>query len=217
MSDATRPGSATRCPHCGGDISSVTHGTPPEEVMALLPTPKGVTVAQEGGGLVIRRRWFNHQVWFLLLFCLFWDGFLVVWYANGIAAMARGESEALVMLLFPLLHVAAGIGISWWTLATLLNTTEIRLRSGMLEVAHGPLPWPTPDRLPTASLDQLYAVLKRGNKGRVSYELHARQKGGVSHKLLGQLPSADLARYLEQRVESYLELADRPVAEELPR
>ncbi len=206
-----------RCPTCGAETAPPTHGTVPEEVMALMPAPKGVTIKTEGGGLVLERRWFGHQVWFLLAFCLFWDGFLVVWYAGALHGLASGQGDGLFLLLFPLLHVAAGVSLTWYALATLLNKTRIQVRSGWLEVQHGPVPWPRPPKLAVSSLDQLYAVLKRGNKGSRSYELHARQKDGTGHKLLGNLPSPDLVRFLEQRLESHLDIEDRPIANEMPR
>jgi hypothetical protein len=184
--------------------------------MALVPPPKGVRVDREGGGLRLRVRWFRPVVWFLILWCAIWDGILLVWYGVSFAALAQGEEGALMGLLFPVLHLAAGVGVTWTTAAILLNTTHIEVRSGSLTVRHGPVPWPAPPRLPTASIDQLFSVVKR-NKNNTSYELHARQRDGTVHKLVGQLGRPELARYLEQRVEAWLELEDAPVEGELPR
>lgn len=184
--------------------------------MSLVPPPKGVTVEREAGGLLLRVRWFGPQVWFMVLWCICWDCFLVGWYIKGFSALAAGEEDALTMLLFPLLHVAAGVGVSWWTLARLVNHTELRLRGGSLEVRHGPLPWPAPPRLPTASLDQIYAAVVIGKNTR-AYQLHARQKDASVYKLVGGLPRPEMARYLEQRIEAWLELEDRPVDGELQR
>src|SRR5262245_5691303 len=60
--------------------------------------PKRFQMENWGGELVITRRWFNHGVWFLFFFCLFWDSFLIVWYSAVIAGMLNGKMGAMVLL-----------------------------------------------------------------------------------------------------------------------
>ena len=43
--------------------------------------PRRFTVEDWGPEVTIRWRWFNHSFWFLLCFCLFWDGVLFFVYA----------------------------------------------------------------------------------------------------------------------------------------
>jgi len=105
--------------------------------------PKRFTVENWGPELVITCRWFNHGVWFLLLFCIFWDGFLAVWYSAVIAGLVNGKMGAIVLLplLFPILHVAIGVGLTYSVLCTFLNRTVIRASVAELTVRHGPLYW----------------------------------------------------------------------------
>ncbi len=199
------------CPSCGFAFVPDEHDSPPAELIEALPAPKGMTVATEGGGLVIRRRWFSPSAFFLLGFAVFWDGFLVVWYTIALSGALGGDDAAAMALLFPLLHVAAGVGITWLALATLLNTTKITLRSGELSVEHGPVPWKRPPTLKAGDLEQLWVVEKRGNKGGRSYQLHARTRQGVAHKLVSGLQDVNQARFLERRLEAALGIRDRKV------
>src|SRR5687768_642743 len=70
-----------------------------------VPTPKKYTIEEFGSDLTIRWRWYTHAVWFLVFFCVFWDGFLFAWYSAlfaGGMAMKEGGWFWLVPALFPL-------------------------------------------------------------------------------------------------------------------
>ena len=45
---------------------------------APVPMPAGITVDDLGSDLLMTYRWFGAKIIFLTLFCMFWDGFLVV-------------------------------------------------------------------------------------------------------------------------------------------
>jgi hypothetical protein len=180
-----------------------------------VPLPKGVTVSREGGGLVLSRRWFSAKFLFLIPFCLFWNGFLVVWYG-----MAAGGNAPLAFLLFPLLHVAVGIGLAWFCLAGILNTTVIRSAGGRLTVRHGPVPWPGNLDLGTAEVKQLWTKEKvsHGKNGTtVTYEVHLERKGREAKPLLKGLESVEQALFVEQRLERHLRIEDRAMAGEVAR
>lgn len=199
------------CPSCGYAFDPQERESPPAELMEMMPAPRGMTVASEAGGLVITRRWFHPKAFILLGFATIWDGFLVFWYANALAQLGAGHPEALLMVLFPVLHVAAGVYVTWLGLATLLNRTTITCRSGRLRVRHGPLYWPAPGELRTEQLDQLWVVQNQGKKGQISYELHARDRDGLATKLLSGLDDVAQARFVERRLEAELGIDDAPV------
>lgn len=176
--------------------------------------PKGFAVSRQDGMLTVSRRWFSAAAIAMVFFCVMWDGFLVVWYAGVIA------SGSLTMGLFPILHLAAGVWITYMTLAQFLNTTTLYVGGGKLKVRHGPLPWPGQHDLPTAELAQLWCVERvHRNKRSYSYtyEVHARGRDGKVHTLVKSLREAQQALYIEQQIEKHLRIADTPVAGELPR
>jgi hypothetical protein len=167
---------------------------------------------------VITRRWFSAKTVFLLFFCIFWDGFLVMWYSLA----TRGHGTPIFAFLFPLLHVGAGAYLTWQALCGLINRTRIEVHLRELRIKHGPLPWPGNRRLPVSSLKQLFSeerVSRSGNRNSTTrrYHLNAVLRDGRKVTLLDNLDEADQALYLEQEIERRLGIVDAPVAGELPR
>ncbi|MGD8451320.1 MAG: hypothetical protein PVJ57_05825 [Phycisphaerae bacterium] len=186
----------------------VTRSAASDEVP--VPQPRGLHVEDWDGNLRITRRWFSPAFIFLVFFCAFWDEFLVFWYS-----IAFGGDAPWIMAVFPILHVAVGIGLTYFTLCGFVNRTVITVDAGQLAIRHGPLPWPGNRVVPTGDLEQLYCRerLRHSNRGRTSvqYELHAATVGGGRIKLLGMLDDPEHALFLEQRIEQYLGITDRPV------
>ncbi len=179
-----------------------------------VPLPKGYAVSRDGGTLTITRRWRSPAAFALLAFCAFWDGFLVLWMAGAVAA---GNAA---MALFPIIHIAVGVLLTYTMVAQFLNTTTISVGGGQLRVWHGPMPWPGKKELSTAGLAQLWCVEKMHRRKRgysYTYEVHAKTRQGADHTLLRSLADAEQALYLEQQIEKHLRIADAPVAGELRR
>lgn len=197
-----------RCLECGklfdlqeaGLVGNTLATSPPRPRVAQ---PKEITIQESMRGQQIRLRWFGPEYLAMAFFCLFWDGFLVVWYTIALSA-PRGVD--LVALLFPLLHVAAGVFITYTTLAGFLNTTTIELGDDKLRISHGPLPWKGNRELDSRELQQLFVVEKTGNKGRRYYELCALLKDNTKVHLISQ--SLDRLRFIEQHIESLLRIRD---------
>ena len=186
-----------------------------DEPAIRAPMPEGVTLEQGADGLCIRYRWFSPRYLFMILFCVVWDGFLVFWYRTALAHPSPGN----IALWFPIAHVGAGIGLTYWTLAGFLNHTTVQVSSGQLSVRHGPLPWPGGRTLPAGDIAQVYReeIARSTRSGTsTSYRLSAVTHDERKRKLL-TCSSADVALYVEQEVERCLGIADRRVAGEMPK
>lgn len=196
---------------------------PPGDV----PVPARFTVEDGGHELTIRQRWFQWALLFLLFFAIAWDSFLVGWYWMLTSGPFGGNDGMpgpfkLIFFIFPIAHVAVGVGLTYFVLAGLLNTTVIRVADGMLSVRHGPIPWRGNLDLPTDGIEQIFCQNKlhksRNDDGHTTtsmqYEVHA-VVSGEKKKLLGGLHEADHALFVEQRLERFLNLEDRPVPGEM--
>jgi hypothetical protein len=174
-----------------------------------VPMPRGVRMEDTGTGLRFVRRWFHWVVLLLIVFCVAWDSFLIFWYT-----MAFRQGAPWIMVVFPIGHLAVGVGLTYYVLCMVLNTTTIEIGDGTLSIRHGPLPWRGNRTLPTMELDQLYCKQRvhHSNSGtHETYELYAIERGGKEHKLLAGLLEPEDALFLEQQIEQYLHLRDRPV------
>jgi hypothetical protein len=185
-----------------------------------VPQPPGITVEDLGGGLRLTRRWFVWAALFLTFFCVAWDSFLIFWYAMAVG-MGGGGAFSWIAIIFPVAHVAAGVGLTYFTLALYLNRTVLEVNNGRLTVRSGPLPWPGNRDLDVSEVEQIFCQesTSRSRNGNVSfsYNVSAVLKGGRKETLLSSLPNQDQALFVEQLVEAYLGIEDRPVGGELPR
>ncbi len=111
--------------------------------------------ARDPGRFVLRRRWLSPMHFGLLFFCIAWDSFLVFWYG-----IAFSTDAPWIMKVFPIAHVAVGVGLTYSVLAGFLNRTTVRIEEGRLEVRHGPLPWVGNTSLEVAGLRSVYVTSK---------------------------------------------------------
>lgn len=234
---------ALKCPNCGSQLrgtdinadtglvtcsycralSTMPGGTnnaaakPPEPMRArpAVPLPQRMSIEHEGLTLVLTRSWFSHVAWFLVFFCIAWDGFLVFWYS-----IAFSTDSPWIMKVFPLAHVAIGVGLTYYVLCLFTNQTRVVAGQGKLSVGHGPLPWRGNMELEAGQIAQLHCkeVFRSGrNGGSLTFEVIVTMRDGTSRKLITGLNESEQALYLEQQIEKALGVQDKPMAGELPR
>lgn len=186
--------------------------------MPAAERPRSIEVVETARGLEIVRRWWSPLFLFLAVFCVVWNGIVVAF-----VGMAFRAGAPWFVSLFPVIHLAVGLGLAYFTLCGLLNRTRVTVeRRGDVSVQHGPLPWRGTPTLSASSLAQVYVVRKTraSSDGTTtsSYRLCALGKDGASTTLLA-LPTLTLAeaRFVEEEVERHLGLADVPVRGEVPR
>jgi len=210
-----------RCEHCGGvfalrreDFDHPASAPAAAQQRIAVPMPEGINLSEGPAELRITRRWFHWTVIPLLGFCVIWNGFMLVWHGIALAA------GIWFMSCFGLIHTAVGIGLAYFVIASLLNRTTVVARPGVLSVSHRPVPWPGNVTLNTDEVEQLYFTEKiRHGKNTVHtrYTVEAVLRSGRKKSLLKGMNNADQALYVEQELERYLKIEDRPVRGELPR
>ncbi|MCA9030709.1 MAG: hypothetical protein KDA66_07875 [Planctomycetaceae bacterium] len=176
--------------------------------------PEKLRVEEFGGELRISWGWFNPSVFFLIPFCIAWNAFLIGWYSMAMGDHGPPGAMKWIMLIFPIGHVAVGLGLFYACLAMLFNSTSIRVMYGQLEIQHGPIPFPGNRTVPVDDIDQLYVKHERnvGEKGTShNYPLLARLKSGREVKLLPHNSEVEISRAVEQLVEKYLNIKDQAV------
>ncbi len=176
---------------------------PPRPPAAL---PKGMTVAEEPGALLLSWRWFSWQKVISLAISLVWAAFVL----RGIS---KDSSFSLLMGAFGAVFVYSSI-------AGVLNRTVTEARNDALRIRHGPLPWLGGGTYPASSLQQLYVEKKEKTDSEggvtVTYVLTARFKDGRRRELV-KLESPETALYLEQALERRYRIKDEPVLGEFTR
>lgn len=180
-----------------------------------VPMPPGITCQNDGTNMVITRRWRSAILFFLIPFCIAWDSFLIFLYS-----MAFSGHTSWIMFVFPIAHVAVGVGLTYLVLATLFNRTVIIAGQGRLNISTGPIPWGRNIEMSSSEIDQLFCKSK-ANRGRngtnMTYALWASLHDGTTCKLVGSVDDEDQVLFIEQKLEKALGIKDRPVPGEISR
>jgi predicted RNA-binding Zn-ribbon protein involved in translation (DUF1610 family) len=211
------------CPYCGNEqIFRLPTVAAPRYVGDLAierkrlprPRPREVLVEKSNQSLVLSWRWFSMKYIPMVFFCVAWDAFLCFWYSMAF----KMEGTPWIMVVFPIAHVAVGIGLTYSTLAGFINRTTLRLDKQKFFVQYDPLPWTGEVKVPINELNQLYCKENRSSTDsgtHYTYQLCALLKDGRKLDLVKNLESPDLAAYLEQEIETWLCITDREVAGEI--
>lgn len=176
---------------------------------ASVSLPAGISIEATGPGLRIVYRWYTATFIYLACVCMFWDFYLIRLYTSSFV-----KDSPWVLVLFPLIHVVVGIGLTYYTLAGFVNHTTISMEGGMLTIRHAPLPWFGNVALQLDSLRQLYVEQKKhqGKHGATfSYQVWAQVTGRRKVVIISGLPELEQARFIEQLLETCLGIEDRPV------
>jgi hypothetical protein len=205
------------CAYCGREyiLNNAGQASAPDQPVLrdLISAPKGVEMQEDFQCLRLTRRWFSWKYIPMALFCIFWDGFLIFWYG-----IAFSTGAPLIFVLFPLLHLAVGAGLTYSTLAGFINRTFLEITPDKLSIRHAPIPWIGNMTLNINEIRQLYSeeAAHRGEHGTTyTYELWMASQDGKSRKLLSGIDNSDIPLYLEQQSERWLQIVDQPVAGEL--
>jgi len=222
-----------RCPTCGGKITTLPNSSrvvceycgnehivrglahPEPQSRGPAPQPAEIAVEREGRSLTLVRRWFSWKYIPLLFFCIAWDGFLLFWYS-----MAFSGKAPWIMIVFPMAHVAVGVWLTYSTVAGFFNRTYVEITPQEIAVWHDPFPWPGEATIATPAVKQIYCK-EKVSQGRRStsyhYDLYVVLSDGRARKLVSGLESPDVALFIEQQMEGWLRIPDRPVPGELER
>ena len=176
-----------------------------------MPVDKNLEVYEDYRSMGITLKWFTPIAFFLLFFSFAWNGFLVFWYS-----MAFLGEAPWIMVLFPVLHVAVGLYLIYYTLCLFFNKTYIDIAGDYLTVKHSPIPWWRGNRrVPTNAIEQLYVSEKKSegkNGAQFSYQLRARlyDKTDLDILALDELSAGELQQ-IEEHLERFMGINDDPV------
>ena len=179
--------------------------------------PKGIRVNRTNTELIIVRNWFKKSFLLYAIIGVIWLGSSIAYLISPLfepTGFVPSEFHAIVTYPFILLDVT----LTYYLLAGFLNRTVISLQAYKLKIRHGPLPWIGNLKMSTHLVEQLYCqriTHPQKNGYSFTYEVIVVLADGKTRKLVSGLPEQDQALYIEQEIEKYLQIKDRPVKGEM--
>lgn len=183
--------------------------------------PEGTEVLRLTESLDIDLNWYKSSnkknLGGLFLFTLLWNMILL-----PIVVSLVVSNVSLVALLPMSLHIIAGLGLIYQVTRKVINKTNIHVTHNQIEVSTGPLNLPFSKNsytIKSQDISQLYVkkydtnVIVNGRRI-FAYGLYAELKSGKNILLIKDMDK-ETHLYLEQEMERFLELEDRPVSREI--
>ncbi len=162
--------------------------------------------------MAIEFKWFSPVAYFYLFFTIIWNVFLLFWYS-----LALGGGAPIVFVLFPLIHVAVGLYLIYFTTCQFINKTNIEIDDDYLTIRHSPIPWWQRNvEIPTSQINQLYVKEdKSQNKDGVtsySYSLRAKLNDNTDKEILSVTGVENTQMLeIEAQLERFIGIIDQPV------
>lgn len=178
--------------------------------------PPGIEAYSTNYELDIELNWrkTSKALGFFLFFTLFWNGIVSIFVVTALLTGSFGMLAAISI------HLLIGIGLLYYVLSVLFNTTYIIVNQREVSIEHRPLRSPFyPNRyLRAREVEQIfvekYVAGKTNGNPNYAYAVQAILPGDKKVKLVRGLKNSDQALYIEQEIENFLRIQDEPVDEE---
>ena len=182
----------------------------PEMIM-----PEGTDVLTLSETLDIRVNWFKSYskagLGFLTFFTFMWNAIVGVFAIGMLTAGAVGALMGLSV------HLIVGLVLIYWMASIFFNHTDIIISNNQIRITSGPLrnPFKRDKSVAAQDIEQLYVnrytSSTTNGKPNYAYALYAILKNGNKQEVIKGM-NKETQLYLEQEIERYLKIKDRPVS-----
>lgn len=209
-----------KCEHCEriftfeDDVFFENKRGRPEFIM-----PEGTEILKLLSSMEIELSWFKSMkrsnIAFETMFTLLWNLFIVI---IMVAMITTGSMGALFFLA---LHFVVGLGLGYRLFAKFINKTIININDSRVKMDHGPLKIGArkDHTIQNEDIEQLYVSeyvtnMSKNNQPIKSFGLYLILKSGKKLQLIKDC-NKETALYIEQEMERYLKIKDKPVVGEI--
>jgi hypothetical protein len=164
--------------------------------------PEGLELMETAEGLTIRRTWMNWRIAPMALFAVVWDCFLVFWYHQVLSK----PNPPLIAVLFPIGHVAVGISITYYVIASFVNKTDVIISSLGVRTISSPFPWFGNRGVSRVDITEVKARERVGSRGSRSYSVVYVNGERKEKTLVSSLAQDDQAEFMAITIRTALNL-----------
>ena len=168
------------------------------------PIPDRIELLPGLDALTIRRRWRSWKLVPLLIFVIAWDSFLFFWYSMALSS----KGAPWIAIVFPIGHLAVGVGLTYFVIASLLNNSDVILSPSRAAVRTYPIPWPADRELSPGDIADTRVKPAGRTLNTDTYEIRYRTRANREKKLVGGGLTDDEAVFIEYHIRKTIGLAD---------
>ncbi|MFK7806696.1 MAG: hypothetical protein AB8F74_02745 [Saprospiraceae bacterium] len=179
--------------------------------------PPGIEILQVIDELEIMVKWRESSKKFTLLFAMMWNGLtLPMTVALMLGAGNGSGGEGFGAVLFMMVFNLVGIYMLYASVGYLVNTTYITVDENRISIDHRPLKFliQKDKHYDAQDVEQVYvrrySVGSKNEKPVYAFEVAVKMKNGKTQSIVKELHSPNHARYIEQEIEYFLKIKDRP-------
>ena len=156
-------------------------------------------------GVTIRKSWRTLAVIPLALFAVVWDGILVFLY---IQLLSKHHAADLAVVFFPSIHVAVGVVLTYYVLASLVNNTDLVVTLAGVQVHIYPMPWPGNRHVGAQEITDVIVRERTSYNNRRARSSYAVMYAGESRKerKLISYPQSDQAEFAANAIRAALNI-----------
>ena len=165
--------------------------------------PEGLDLITAPQGIVIRKVWRTWKIIPLAIFAIAWDSFLFFWYTKALSA----PNAPLMAIIFPIGHVAAGIGITYYVIASLVNKTDVTISPSGVQIQTGPAWWIGNKEVPLDEISQVIVRERSMNRNGRTYNVMYADRSRKERKLVAWISQSDQAEFIADTIRETLGLA----------
>ena len=178
-----------------------------------LVVPKNMRINEKPDGLHIEYSWF--KIKYLLLIFVFPMCSVVVLESEYI----QGSLQQLTLPVITILII--NLGVIYYCLTRLLNTTNISVNKGRIQIEHKPLPLSKNISIKREDVTQLFVTKhRRGHRYYVyssTYQLNAILTDGSVITLISGLYYPEQGSFIEKKIEQFLGITDISIDGEIDK
>ena len=168
--------------------------------------PEGLDLITTPHGIVIRKVWRSWKLIPLAFFAVVWDSFLIFWYSQAFTK----SNPPLMMVLFPIGHVAVGLGLTYYLVASFMNTTDVTISATGVEIKTGPAPWIGNKHVPVEDIRDIIVRERAANRGTLTYNVMYADQSRKERKLIAWITQPDQAEFIADTIRDTLGLGTEP-------
>ena len=163
----------------------------------LSTIPEGLDLIPTDDGAIVRRVWRSWMVVPLAVFAIVWDAFLLFTYSQTLAK----PNASLLMILFPIGHVAVGIGLTYFVVASLVNKTDIVVSPAGVIVRSGPAPWVGNKSVRAEEITDVMVRERIGSRNSRTFNVMYADRAHKECKLVTWLIQRDQAEFIARVIQ----------------